>query len=85
MIPIGVCVEGLVKTTLEKFSWKYEMKTEDKNIRWIKIPAPGQFRGEGEWFDYDERTSSWTQEQKDEHWNHMKMLLPTKIQEEKPS
>lgn len=59
-----------------------------KPTRWVKIPAPGQFRGEGEWKDYDKTMKEWGKSDTfiAEEWEFLTTTgyLPTKIQDEKP-
>lgn len=56
--------------------------------RWVKIPGPGEFRGEGEWKDYDKAMEDWgkSPEDADREWEVVTSTgyLPTKTQEEKP-
>jgi len=52
--------------------------------RWIKYPAPGQFRGEGAWVKLEEiQVTNCTH---DEYWEWLVSTdyLPTKEQDEKP-
>jgi hypothetical protein len=49
--------------------------------RWIKLPGPGEFRGEGEWFNFDELAPkgwSWEELQSTKY-------LPTVEQDTKPN
>jgi hypothetical protein len=50
--------------------------------KWIKVPGPGQFRGQGEWIEIDaaspEDVSAWETHRETGY-------LPTAEQEEKPS
>jgi hypothetical protein len=54
----------------------------DDKIRWVKMPSPGQFRGEGEWKDWDLLYPGC-----DKEWQNCvdSEYLPTKIQAEKPT
>lgn len=52
--------------------------------RWIKIPQPGQIRGEGNWMDFDDLTKDWTEMQKEAQWESSQSFLPTHIGEEAP-
>lgn len=49
--------------------------------KWIKIPAPGQFRGKGEWRKIESADCS------QEDWEHTRKTdyLPTAEQDEKPT
>ena len=59
-----------------------------KPIRWLKVPAPGQLRGEGEWINFDERMTKdgASEKEREVSWAFYRdsKYLPTKIQDEKP-
>lgn len=59
---------------------------EPEKKRWVRYPDPGQFRGEGPWYDYDEFAKKLKQVGKEEYWEWLiaTSFLPTKIQEFKP-
>jgi hypothetical protein len=48
---------------------------KENTIRWVKIPSPGQFRGEGVWKDFD-----LTYPNNPTPWSEVKAMnfLPTK-------
>jgi hypothetical protein len=57
--------------------------------RWIKIPGPGQFRGEGRWTSledccYNVIGSANYKELLEQTWEINRKLLPTREQETKP-
>ncbi len=49
--------------------------------KWIKVPGPGEFRGEGQWFEIDEKKRGQLEE-----WEHCRKTgyLPVREQDEKP-
>ena len=49
--------------------------------RWIKVPGPGDFRGEGKWKTIEEAGCALT----DWEWNVQTGYLPTAYQEDKPN
>ncbi len=49
--------------------------------RWIKRPSPGQFRGDGEWYEVDERNPGHVN---DYEYCKETGYLPTAEQEERP-
>lgn len=59
-----------------------------KPTRWIKIPGPGGYRGEGEWEDFDEYCKSrhMTSDYAEEYWNKLVLTnyVPIKVSHEKP-
>lgn len=56
--------------------------------RWVKIPGSGDFRGEGEWKDYDKTMKEWgkSESHTNEQWDYLvkSKYLPTQISEDKP-
>lgn len=56
--------------------------------RWVRVPAPGEFRGEGEWKEFDQAMKDWgyTANKADAEWEDLQVTkyLPTQISEEKP-
>lgn len=57
--------------------------------RWIKIPGPGQFRGEGRWTSiedccYNVKDSPDYEKILNDTWEINRKLLPTREQETKP-
>ncbi len=63
--------------------------SQSKEKRWIKIPGAGEFRGEGDWRDYDEMSHEWgkSKTETEVQWQALQVshYLPTKISKEKPS
>jgi hypothetical protein len=62
--------------------------------RWVKIPGPGQFRGEGEWKEFDSQypmsqftTKEIREATMEEDWQYLVMTsyLPTMVSDEKPT
>lgn len=56
---------------------------------WIKLPGPGEFRGEGKWLSLDEYNnldSIYNSDELEEwwHWCRENNYLPTAEQEEMP-
>lgn len=56
--------------------------------RWVKIPGPGDFRGEGEWEEFDEycKRRHMTSDAAEEYWDKLVLTnyLPTQQSHEKP-
>lgn len=54
--------------------------------RWVKVPGPGEFRGEGKWMEFEETTSKLSKEEQEIGWDFLvkSKYLPTAIQPEKP-
>ena len=56
--------------------------------RWVKIPGAGEYRGEGEWVDYEDycHSQGYSDEQIRTNWNYLRNTnyLPSKEQEDKP-
>ena len=56
--------------------------------RWVKVPAPGEFRGEGEWKDFMISMKEWghTLDKANDEWDYLTIsgYLPTQESEEKP-
>ena len=52
--------------------------------RMIRIPGPGEFRGEGAWIDFDKshRMLGIQVDEKEEAWEYYSRVLPTKIEED---
>ena len=50
--------------------------------KWVKVPGPGQYRGEGEWIEVDDKNFSDL-----EGWKHHREtgFLPTAEQDKKPT
>jgi hypothetical protein len=55
---------------------------DSQKIRMIKIPKPGQFRGEGEWEKFDDfyQKAHLTKDESEEYWQELQITgyLPTK-------
>ena len=47
--------------------------------RWVKVPGPGQFRGEAEWKEVGVEIQLTA-----EDWNYFVHYVPTAVQEERP-
>lgn len=56
--------------------------------RWVKVPGPGDFRGEGEWKDFMVSMKEWghSLDKADEEWEELQATkyLPTMESKEKP-
>ena len=59
-----------------------------KPTRWIKIPGPGDFRGEGKWEEFDEYCKSrhMTSDAAEDFWEKLVLTkyLPTQESHERP-
>lgn len=56
----------------------------ETKTRMIKIPAPGQFRGEGDWERFDDfcRKAHLTKNESEEYWEELQMTDYLPIKEE---
>ena len=55
--------------------------------RWIKHPNPGQFRGDGDWHDFDETTVNLPHEDREKTWEYFTATgyLPVQVGADKPT
>ncbi len=56
--------------------------------RWIKVPGPGEFRGEGKWFEFDKfkDIQELSETDREHTWKYYTStgFLPVQVCEEKP-
>lgn len=55
--------------------------------RWVKHPNLGQFRGEGDWHDFDVETAHWPDEDRETVWEYYTATgyLPVQVEADKPN
>ena len=60
---------------------------KELQTRWVKLPGPGEMRGEGHWIDFDRLAydNKWSKLEIEAQWNQWKNLLPVHIGDKPPS